>query len=333
MRSMLVLCVALVGAIVAPGAGATEPSRPAPSAGDTAAGFAVAVLPMSLSGLEKDAESGVRARLENELATMGLRLIFLPQRMEPKKGCLETPACVRSLVKDPKVAGLLSLQLVRFGPSVQVTVRVLRADTGAEMRRGTSSVDAAAFPGAWNVRQDIGDMLATLRGRPQPEGSGSAAQRETTPTGSSAPTGTPPAAAGSGNPTAASSGTPTATSQARPAGSSRSTPLLIGALAVLAAGASFNVVGMVLHGQAADKHEVYGALTSQNTAAEFDEAWSQYQSKQNLSSTMNIVAYSLYGVGAGLAVWWLVTPSNNVRVAASVAPAPGGATFTLGGIW
>ena len=161
---MSALLLAFLAAAIAPRGVAAAPKKQAPPVKDEAAASAVAVTPMSVSGLEKDAVKAANDRLEAELSAMGLLLVFLPPPKESKKNCLETPACVRSLATGVKVASILNVQIVRLGPSVQVTARVLRADTGAEARRGTSSVDSANFPRGWNVRKDIGDMLLAVAG-------------------------------------------------------------------------------------------------------------------------------------------------------------------------
>jgi len=156
----LVAVATLAFALVTPRvAGAAETVAAVGAANDTSV---LAVAPLSLTGFGKDISAELATHLERELSAMGVKLLLLTEKRGTKRNCLDSPACVRELAKGIPAAGLLSLKLVRVGPTVRITARVLRTDTGVEVRRGGLAAAADTFPGGWDVKKDLGDMLAVL---------------------------------------------------------------------------------------------------------------------------------------------------------------------------
>ncbi|MEK6794899.1 MAG: hypothetical protein AABZ39_08990 [Spirochaetota bacterium] len=90
------------------------------------------------------------------------------------------------------------------------------------------------------------------------------------------------------------------------------TTLFISGLTTLAAAGTLNVLGVLQSSWANDYfNTVY--MTETGTPAAISTKYSNYQGQITASTIEYIIGWSLYGITAGLAVWWFLTPDIPVR--------------------
>lgn len=106
----------------------------------SAAPQTVVLLPVRAVGLSQETASAARTRVLDELQLMGFSLESREEAVEPS--CLEDPACRGGLAGD--ALGVVDVEVLRFGPDLQVTARLFAPD-GTERTRTERSVTAEGF--------------------------------------------------------------------------------------------------------------------------------------------------------------------------------------------
>ncbi len=124
--------------------------------------FTVTLLQLEAAGTDKATLGEIKKRIVADLDAAGVLVRSLSRKRLPKRSCFESPGCVRRLLGKRKTDAALIVRVLRIGPKVQITIRLLRGDTGMEIRSATVSHPADGFPQSWSPREDIAPMLSAF---------------------------------------------------------------------------------------------------------------------------------------------------------------------------
>ncbi len=117
----------------------------------------------SSDALDADVASSTRAKIIEELGTLGASVVSEQGKTEIESDCFETPECLREAVANLFVAGVLEIRVLRIGPMVRVSMRLFNASNGEKVLETASVASAAGFPESASLTQDLGRVLGALR--------------------------------------------------------------------------------------------------------------------------------------------------------------------------
>jgi len=114
-------------------------------------------------GLAAKVETGLKKKIIEDLSVLKVELFSNPLIGEIERSCFDSPDCLRKVVADKPVSGVLDIQVSRLGPRVRTVVRYFYAATGKQLIETKTTSSIKGFPAAATFRPDLEKGIKILR--------------------------------------------------------------------------------------------------------------------------------------------------------------------------